>query len=213
MNFGSRLFKLRKKSGLSQEELSNKLDISRQSVSKWENNTVLPDTEKLIKLAEIFNVSIDYLLIDSNYDDNRKDVFSNCNGAVAGLQKKDDEILKKMAFKFIAYFLIFMSYTLILIWFDYPNWLTIVPILISNSLGALLYFFIQKYENEVSHSYQVDVVIMGLWFLPLLSLLVNSLSKTIQPFPKFGDPISLALFVIIYVPALRLMYKKWIKFK
>ena len=46
---------LRKKAGLSQEELAEKIDVSRQSVSKWESAQTVPEMGKLIKLSEIFN--------------------------------------------------------------------------------------------------------------------------------------------------------------
>lgn len=55
---------LRKQQNLSQEELAFKLDVSRQSVSKWETGQSVPDIEKLILLSEIFDTSIDYLIKD-----------------------------------------------------------------------------------------------------------------------------------------------------
>lgn len=59
---GERLLLLRNKNGLTQEELAEQLDVSRQSISKWELNKTLPDVEKLIQLSEIYQVSIDYLI-------------------------------------------------------------------------------------------------------------------------------------------------------
>lgn len=59
---GERLQKLRNQSSLTQEELAERLDVSRQSVSKWELNKTLPDVDKLIQLSEIYQVSIDYLI-------------------------------------------------------------------------------------------------------------------------------------------------------
>ena len=55
---------LRKQNGWSQEELAEKMDISRQSVSKWESGTSIPDLDKVIRLSGIFGVSTDYLLKD-----------------------------------------------------------------------------------------------------------------------------------------------------
>lgn len=59
---GDRLLKLRNQSSLTQEELAERLDISRQSISKWELNKALPDVDKLIQLSEMYQVSIDYLI-------------------------------------------------------------------------------------------------------------------------------------------------------
>ncbi|MBS4201351.1 helix-turn-helix transcriptional regulator [Bacillus sp. FJAT-49732] len=65
MTFSEKLFKLRKENGLSQEALAEKLNTTRQAVSKWENGQGFPETEKLLMLGNIFEVSIDYLLKDT----------------------------------------------------------------------------------------------------------------------------------------------------
>ncbi|MBQ8725631.1 MAG: helix-turn-helix domain-containing protein [Clostridia bacterium] len=59
---GNRLYELRKKAGLSQEEFAEKLNVSRQAVSKWERGEALPDTENLISIAKLFGVSLDELI-------------------------------------------------------------------------------------------------------------------------------------------------------
>ncbi|MCQ2742944.1 MAG: helix-turn-helix domain-containing protein [Bacilli bacterium] len=62
IEIANRLVELRKKSGLSQEELASKLGLSRQAVSKWERAEASPDTDNLICLAKLYNVSLDELL-------------------------------------------------------------------------------------------------------------------------------------------------------
>lgn len=62
MDLAEKITTLRKQKGWSQEELANRLDISRQSVSKWESRMSVPDLDKILKLSAIFNVSTDYLL-------------------------------------------------------------------------------------------------------------------------------------------------------
>lgn len=64
MIFADKLTLLRKKAGWSQEELAEHMDVSRQSVSKWEGAQSIPDLEKIIRLSELFSVSTDYLLKD-----------------------------------------------------------------------------------------------------------------------------------------------------
>ncbi len=64
MILAEKITMLRKKNGWSQEDLAMKLDISRQSVSKWESTASIPDLDKVIKLSQIFGVSTDYLLKD-----------------------------------------------------------------------------------------------------------------------------------------------------
>lgn len=61
-----KLYKLRKKSGLSQEKLAEQLNVSRQAISKWESGTAVPESEKLIIISEYFKVSVDYLLKDAD---------------------------------------------------------------------------------------------------------------------------------------------------
>ena len=62
MKLNEKIFENRKKLGLSQEDLANKLDVWRQTVSKWEVGSATPEVEKIVKLSDIFNVSVDYLV-------------------------------------------------------------------------------------------------------------------------------------------------------
>lgn len=62
MNIGERIFRLRTQRGLSQEELAEALGVSRQSVSKWETNASVPELEKIMKMCELFGVSLDELV-------------------------------------------------------------------------------------------------------------------------------------------------------
>ncbi len=63
MTLGEKIQELRRKRGMSQDVLAEKLDVSRQAVSKWERDEAIPETEKIIRLAQEFQVSIDYLLL------------------------------------------------------------------------------------------------------------------------------------------------------
>lgn len=73
MPFGEKLFKLRKEKGLSQETLAEKLNTSRQAISKWENGQGYPETEKLLMIGNIFEVSIDYLLKETAEEHQREE--------------------------------------------------------------------------------------------------------------------------------------------
>lgn len=64
MNLGEKIYKLRKEKGLSQEALAEQLGTTRQAISKWENNQGFPETEKLLQLSNVFEVSTDFLLKD-----------------------------------------------------------------------------------------------------------------------------------------------------
>ena len=62
MTFGEKLQKLRTRAGLSQDQLAELLDVSRQAVSKWETGTADPSTSNLLALAKLFGVSAEELL-------------------------------------------------------------------------------------------------------------------------------------------------------
>lgn len=62
MRFSEKLMVLRRGRGMSQEQLADRLDVTRQSVSKWESDAAMPEIQKLIALSDLFQVSIDYLL-------------------------------------------------------------------------------------------------------------------------------------------------------
>ena len=64
MKLGEKLQRLRKQSGLSQEQLAGQLTVSRQAVSKWELDETMPDTDNVIQLSRLFGVTCDYLLRD-----------------------------------------------------------------------------------------------------------------------------------------------------
>ena len=69
MNFGERIYKLRSEKNLSQGDLAEILDVSRQSISKWENNNAVPELSKLIKMSELFQVSLDDLVKENSTTD------------------------------------------------------------------------------------------------------------------------------------------------
>lgn len=66
MSLGEKLLDLRKKAGLSQEEVADKLGVSRQTVSKWETDQTVPELIKVKLLSQLYNVSYDYLISGSH---------------------------------------------------------------------------------------------------------------------------------------------------
>ena len=66
MNFSEKLQKLRKEKGMSQENLAEALDVSRQAISKWESGQSYPETEKLLTLSQMFGVTLDSLMKEGN---------------------------------------------------------------------------------------------------------------------------------------------------
>lgn len=65
MSIAERLQELRKQSGYSQEQVAEMLGLSRQAISKWESGQGKPEIDNIVKLTEIYNVSADYILLDT----------------------------------------------------------------------------------------------------------------------------------------------------
>ncbi len=76
MKFGDKLIKLRKTNGLSQEELAEKLNVSRQSVSKWESNNTYPETDKIVQICNLFDCSMDELINDKIGDIEKRETIN-----------------------------------------------------------------------------------------------------------------------------------------
>ncbi len=74
MTFGERLYELRKSKNISQEELAELLDVSRQSISKWENDKAYPEMTRLLFMSEYFDVSLDYLMRGTEENENKEEV-------------------------------------------------------------------------------------------------------------------------------------------
>ena len=64
MKLSDKLIALRKENGWSQEDFAEKLDVSRQAISRWENGTALPDAQNILQISKLFHVTADYLLND-----------------------------------------------------------------------------------------------------------------------------------------------------
>lgn len=64
MSLGERIYKLRTEKEMSQGDLADALEVSRQSISKWETNASVPELDKLVKMSEVFQVSLDELVLD-----------------------------------------------------------------------------------------------------------------------------------------------------
>ena len=71
MTLGDKISKLRKGNNYTQEQLASILGVSRQAISKWESNVTYPETDKLIRMSELFDCSLDYLLKDEMETDHK----------------------------------------------------------------------------------------------------------------------------------------------
>ena len=140
MFFASNLQKLRKKENMSQEALAEKLDVTRQSVSKWESGASYPEMDKLISICKIFNVDMDTLVNGDVLDEKKQDKETTIN--TKDLLDKFNTLMKKivclfesMSFKEIIEFLVTVFLLIIIILIG-----TIPKDIIENLIGdGLLY--------------------------------------------------------------------------
>ena len=88
MKLSEKIIELRKANRMTQEELASKCNVSRQSISKWEADIALPETEKLLILGDLFHVSMDVLLKDELTLSEAKEVHSCGNNAIQGKKQE-----------------------------------------------------------------------------------------------------------------------------
>lgn len=131
MSFGEKLQNLRKAKGLSQYQLAMQLNVSRQTISKWELGASLPDVENIIEISRFFDTSIDYLL---------KDDFQDANEEIENKSKKSTAVLSSTvllmmstAFMIVGLLISFST------WYDHQTSEAIVSGMIIQIVGAILY--------------------------------------------------------------------------
>lgn len=94
LNIGERIIQLRKQQNLSQDELAKKAGVSRTIIGNYERNTNTPSIEVLLKLAKVFNVSVDYLIGEGDLAALNKDLLKR----IEEIEKLDQETKKHLFF-------------------------------------------------------------------------------------------------------------------
>lgn len=107
MNFGETLFRLRKEKNLSQEDVADKLNVTRQTVSKWETNQSTPDFDKIVPLCELFEISTEELLTGRKPEENntkveKQEVVQEKVPTKEEVRKKSAEVVSTSVFIYIA---------------------------------------------------------------------------------------------------------------
>lgn len=134
MKLNEKLIKLRKEKGLSQEEFGNVINVSRQTVSKWENEEAKPDIDKIKEIVKNFNVNYDYLLNDEiEVKENTKSISNNNH------YKHKLKVLLKIIFIIFLLYLLICIYKFIAFYRFY---------LIANSFSEEKYLMIQSFETS-----------------------------------------------------------------
>ena len=139
MILADKIIRLRKKNGWSQEELADKMNVSRQAVSKWESSQTIPDLDKILQLSTLFGVTTDYLLKDEIEDEElTKDITSDTTVKRISIEEANEYIeqRKKSSWRLaLATFLCILSPITIMvlsILSELPN-----PIITETMAGAV----------------------------------------------------------------------------
>lgn len=105
MEFAEKLIALRKGRELTQEQLAEQLNVSRQSISKWESGQVIPEVEKIVELSKAFDVTLDYLLKPSEIDELsvKTDMLEQQQKQLLDREKKRTKIYKNIMYTIVIY--------------------------------------------------------------------------------------------------------------
>lgn len=113
MSIGTKLYELRKKKGLSQEEVADKLKVSRQTVSKWETDQSMPEFDKIVPICELYSITADELLTGIKKEEELEEELSYKNSVD---EKREEEVSKKRALGIgVGVFLYFVAVVWVMI--------------------------------------------------------------------------------------------------
>lgn len=211
MIFADKLIRLRKRSGMSQEELAEKMNVSRQSVSKWEGAQSVPDLEKILQLGELFGVTTDYLLKDEMEDEEfvGKDT-SGCRKITLAEANEFLELRKKASWKIaLATFLNILAAAQLIVFggtttLPEPPFsenaagvlgMAILLVLVAAAVGIYLYTGAQSKQFEFleNEEFETEYGVVGM---------VKERQKTFRNTYVTGNIIGACLCVISPVPLL-----------
>lgn len=187
MNISNRIQNLRKLKGVSQEELADRIGVSRQSVSKWESEQSVPDIDKIIIMSDYFNVTTDYILKGVEFEKNE-----NVKAIDANL------------FVIIATTLNFIGLIIAsVIWYEEQVATAFVGGFVFMAVGCMVFgigliFSTQNIERAKRNFWAINIWILT--FIPL-SLIYNSLfTGFYAPYPLFGYSwVAFPVFWLIYI--------------
>ena len=153
MNIGDRIQALRKSKGISQEELADKVGVSRQAVSKWESGQSMPDLDKIIALGEYFDVTTDYILKGEKL--------------TTSSNQKNNELASKILYISSVAFVVIGLFCAIGEWYENQTMTSVWGAMIIQAVGIASYF-IGKQLSKEKPSFTVNFLnIAGVMFMPI----------------------------------------------
>lgn len=123
MKFEEKLIALRKSRELTQEQLAEKLNVSRQSVSKWETGQAIPEVETLVELSRVFDVTVDYLVKPSQIDELsiKTEVLEQQQKQLMARENRRSWLVKNAMYSLAVYLLFFAFYFIAHYYFEFWN--------------------------------------------------------------------------------------------
>lgn len=184
MTIGDRLLKLRRERNLSQEDLANELDVSRQTISKWETNQSIPDFDKIVPLCEYFGITTDELLT------------GNSNIIEAKVQDVKSNFARNIAIAVMLYILSIVAIVLCAAEFNQPIiGVSIFFVLIALGTGLLIYngIYYKKESKDEPTTKQRNIIKQVTDIVDAVGLLIYLAVS----FMTFAWHITWIIFIII----------------
>ena len=193
MNVADRIQHLRKTKGISQEELADKIGVSRQAVSKWESEQSLPDIDKIIVLSEFFDVTTDYILKGIE--------------PIKQEQEKKEKPLSAMLFVIASTPFNFIGLIAsCIVWYQ---WQTPIALVVGLSLmaigcmnfGAGLSFATQNFatqnkERALCLFWKINIWLLS--FIPLSVIYNFAFARTLAPYPLLLSVFSSGVTAVLF---------------
>ena len=188
MNMADRIQYLRKTNGISQEELADKVGVSRQAVSKWESEQSLPDLGKIITMSDYFGVTTDYILKGIE--------------PVADKEQKSSELTSKILYIASTAFVVIGLFSAFAGWYEKQTMDTVWGSMIIQVVGIAGYF-IGRLFSAARSPFAVNWLNLSGFLLMPFSMVTGAISIAlfkegwIAPYPI--DIAHVVLFVIVYI--------------
>ena len=186
MNIADRILYLRKSKGISQEELADKVGVSRQAVSKWESEQSMPDVGKIIIMSDYFNVTTDYILKGIEVVENK--------------EEKSKEIVGKVLYIASTALIVIGLLCAIGEWYEKQTMSSIYGSMIIQVVGVFEYFLAKVISKDVKW---LNTIIIA--FIPIsmitsyISELIFKVGGGISPYPIgiFHSFVFLLVYLIV----------------
>ena len=194
MNMSDRIQYLRKTKGISQEELADKVGVSRQAVSKWESEQSTPDLEKVIIISDFFGVTTDYILKGIE--------------PVNDKEQKSKEIASKILYISSTAFVAIGLLCAFGGWYELQTMEVVAGSMIIQAVGIIGYFIARILSEEKATFYVSWFNIIGITFMPISILVFKQ--GWVAPYPNgiFHTLTFILLFFVVLVASYTILKKQ-----